>query len=78
MTWYEWIWASIAVILFAAFFIIILCLSLMNSQSGDFIGALLGFFIGVPLAAIVSVTWPLWFPFTFILDVRESLQKKNK
>ncbi len=79
MTWYEWVWASVAVVLFLGFFAMVLVGSAINSQSGDLGGALLMLLIGPPAAAIASVTWPLWFPFTFVLDIREDIKnKKNK
>jgi hypothetical protein len=56
---------------------IVLVSSLINAQSGAIGGALLILVLGPAFAVIASVTWPIWFPFTFILDVREDLLKKN-
>lgn len=76
MTWYEWVWASVAVVLFLAFLMIILVSSLINAQSGAIGGCLVTLLVGPAFAAIASVTWPLWFPFTLILDIRNDMKNK--
>jgi hypothetical protein len=69
MPWYFWAWAVIATILFATSFVIVLWASLASSQSGDHAGGVLTFVLGIPVAAIGSALWPIWFPFTFIYDI---------
>lgn len=77
MTWYEWTWAVVGVILFFAFFFLLLMGSLMNFTVGDIKGGFISLLISIPFSFVVAITWPAWFPFTFILDVRNGL-RKNK
>lgn len=76
MTWYEWIWATIGVVLFFVFLLIFLMASLMNFTTGSAWGGFVVLVIAAPLAVIISATWPLWLPFTFILDVRNDMKNK--